>query len=252
MTIVFEERASDSPFVDTIMHGHTLSDGSTIRPAEIHWHMVLVKHEGKSQAIVVGPLTTSGVAKWGGGAEILWIRLKVGTYLPHLPNRSLLDTETPLPGASSSSFWLKGSAWQFPTYENVDTFINRLVREDVLTSDPLVHAALQDELLEAVPARTLRHRFLHTTGLTQNHIRQFERAQQAAALLREGVSILDTVYMMGYFDQPHLTRSLKRFVGKTPAQLLLTSKPCHSLQDAIRVSEYDTYVLSHQSPVASY
>ena len=67
--------------------------------------------------------------------------------------------------------------------------------------------------------RTLRHRFLRATGLTHCHIRQFERAQQAATLLRQGTSILDTVYALGYFDQPHLTRSLKQFVGHTPAQI---------------------------------
>jgi AraC-like DNA-binding protein len=39
-------------------------------------------------------------------------------------------------------------------------------------------------------------------------------------LLEQGVSILDTVEQAGYFDQPHLTRSLKRYVGYTPAQIL--------------------------------
>jgi AraC-like DNA-binding protein len=37
--------------------------------------------------------------------------------------------------------------------------------------------------------------------------------------LRQGVSILDTVEQAGYADQPHLTRSLKRLIGQTPAQL---------------------------------
>jgi AraC-like DNA-binding protein len=34
------------------------------------------------------------------------------------------------------------------------------------------------------------------------------------------MSIPDTMYELGYFDQPHLTRALKHFVGFTPAQLL--------------------------------
>ena len=71
----------------------------------------------------------------------------------------------------------------------------------------------------------MRHRFARATGLTQTHIRQFRRAQQAAALLHQGVSILDTVYETGYFDQPHLTRSLKRFIGHTPAQITQLNKP---------------------------
>lgn len=66
----------------------------------------------------------------------------------------------------------------------------------------------------------MRHRFLRATGLTQGTILQIERAKRASALLEQGVPILDTVYEAGYFDQPHLTRSLRRFVGKTPAQQL--------------------------------
>ena len=82
------------------------------------------------------------------------------------------------------------------------------------------HQALNDEPQD-IPDRTMRHRFLRATGLTQTYIRQMQRAQRAAALLEQGVPILDTVYEAGYFDQPHLTRSLKRFIGKTPAQQLV-------------------------------
>jgi methylphosphotriester-DNA--protein-cysteine methyltransferase len=88
----------------------------------------------------------------------------------------------------------------------------------VLVQDPFVNAVLQDQPQD-MASRTVRHRFLRATGLAQSHIRQFERAQQAAELLRQGVSILDTVFEAGYYDQPHLTRSLKRWIGFTPAQL---------------------------------
>ena len=37
-----------------------------------------------------------------------------------------------LPEATSTSFWLSGSAWQFPTYENAETFVDRLVRDGLL------------------------------------------------------------------------------------------------------------------------
>jgi AraC-like DNA-binding protein len=83
---------------------------------------------------------------------------------------------------------------------------------------------IQDHPQET-PSRTIRHRFLRATGLSRSHIRQIERAQQAAALLRQGVSIPDTVFKLGYFDQPHLTRSLKRWVGHTPAQLMRVMEP---------------------------
>jgi methylphosphotriester-DNA--protein-cysteine methyltransferase len=98
------------------------------------------------------------------------------------------------------------------------------VQEELLVCDPVVSAVLQDQP-QAMAPRTIRHRFLHATGLTQKHIRQHERALQTARLLQQGVSILDTTYELGYFDQPHLTRSLKQFIGHTPTQLVQLSQP---------------------------
>lgn len=215
MSIIYEQRSSDAPFVDTIIHGRSVSDGSSIRPAENGWHLVFARHNGDRLPIIVGPWTTSGIASWGNDSEILWIKFKLGVFMPHLPPGDILDTETILPSASSKSFWLKGSTYQYPDYDNVEVFIDRLVQEEVLVRDPVVSAALRDRLPE-MSMRTLRYRFQRATGLTQSHIDQLKRAQRAAALLHQGVPILDTVYEAGYFDQPHLTRALKRFIGQTP------------------------------------
>ncbi len=225
MGFVVEQRASDSPYVETIMRGRTAGAGSTIRPAECHWHMVFVRcaSRGGLSPLVVGPLPTAGVVSYTEGAEILWIKFKLGAFMPHLPPRDSLNAETILPGAGSRSFWLKGSAWQFPDYDNAETFIDRLVREEVLVRDPVVNAVLQDQP-QALSTRTLQHRFLRATGLTQSHIHQFGRAQRAAALLRQGKSILDTVDEVGYYDQPHLTRSLKQWIGHTPTQFIRLSQ----------------------------
>ena len=224
MSITHEERSSDSPYVETIMHGRTLSDGSPVRPAECHWHMVFVRKDGELRVVFVGPWTTAGFTYYAAGAEILWIKFGLGTFMPHLPASNFLDAETILPGAASQSFWLKGSPWQFPDYENAETFVERLVRNDVLVRDPLVEVVLRGQP-QGLSARTLRHRFLRATGLTQSRIRQIQRAQRAAALLRQGKPIFDAVHEVGYFDQPHMTRSLKQWVGHTPAQIVRMSNP---------------------------
>ena len=233
MSIRYEERLSDSPYVETIMHGWTESDGSTVRPAESHWHMVLRRLNGTVDFLVVGPWMRAGVISYTEGAELIWIKFKLGTFLPHLPTRHLLDSEMILPGASGKSFWLKDSAWQFPTHENADTFVDRLAREGLLARDEVVNAVLDEQPIVAAE-RTVRHRFLQATGMAYNHIRQIERARGAAALLEQGVSILDVVEQGGYFDQPHLTRALKQWVGKTPAQILRIGESggtCHLIQD---------------------
>lgn len=222
MGFITEERGSDSPFVETLAHGFSAGSGSVIRPAESHWHMVFTRYQGRSHPIITGPLTTSGVVPFSEGAEIIWIKFKHGVFMPHLPPGNFLDLEAALPEASARSFWLDGSAWPFPDLENIDTFLNRLARRGVLAFDPLVGAVLRNEKHDYSP-RTVRHRFLRATGLSQNQVHQIERAQRAAVLLGQGLPILDTVSETGYFDQPHLTRALKLWVGQTPFQLLRES-----------------------------
>jgi AraC-like DNA-binding protein len=58
----------------------------------------------------------------------------------------------------------------------------------------------------------------HVTGLTSNRIRQIVRAREAAERLRRGDSILDVTHDLGYADQAHLTRDLKRLTGYTPGR----------------------------------
>ncbi len=214
----FEERRSDSPFVEAIMHGTITEPAQLIRPAETRWHLVFVRAEGFTHAIKVGPWTSAGVAEFRGVADVLWIRFKLGAFMPHMPVRSFLNSETVLPRASEGRVSLDSAAWQMPTYENVDTFLAQLARRGALAHDPLVDDVLQDQR-STLASRTVRHRFLHSTGLTQRHIVQVERAQRAADLLRQGASIPDTMFDLDYFDQPHLTRSLRQLVGHTPAQL---------------------------------
>ncbi len=224
MIINLEERSTDSPYVEAVMHGYTAVSGSTIRPAESHWHMVFVKVNGRTHSLAVGPLTTSGLASWGGGAEILWVKFKLGTFMPHWPTRKFLDSETNLPGASRNTFWLHSSTWQLPDYDNVETFVDWLARDDLLVCDPVVNTVLQDRTPD-VSSRTVRHRFLQATGLSHNYIRQMNRAQEAAALLEQGTPTLDVVFELGYYDQPHLTRSLKQFIGYTPGQVARLNQP---------------------------
>jgi hypothetical protein len=182
-----------------------------------------VKYQGQTKAIITGPQKSPGIASWKRDAEILWIKFKPGIFVPHLSFNRLVDKETTLPEASSGSFWLKGSAWQIPDVEHVDVFLDRLERQELLVRDMLVNAVLQNQSVDLSP-RTLRHRFLQATGMSKNDFQQIERAQRAELLLRQGTSIPHTVYRLGYFDQPHLTRSLKRWVGHTPAQLLVLNK----------------------------
>jgi AraC-like DNA-binding protein len=84
--------------------------------------------------------------------------------------------------------------------------------------DPVVEAAIRGHTPD-MSIRSLQYRFLQATGLTHKTIQQIERARFAVSLLERGTPILDAAFELGYFDQAHLTNSLKRFIGRTPAHI---------------------------------
>jgi hypothetical protein len=225
MLFNFEERLSDSPFVERIWRAQSERTGDFLSVAASQWEMVVSKYQGDTTITVRGPetkVTPMHVTLVGG--EFFGIIFKYGAFMPHFPISDLVDRDLDLPDASSKSFWLNGSVWQFPNYENADTFIERLVREDLLVSDPIIESVLRGEPQELSP-RSIQRRFVQSTGLTKGSIRKIERARQATMLLQQGVSILDTVERTGYSDQAHLTRVLRHLIGKTPAQIIHKSEP---------------------------
>ena len=225
MIFNFEERLSDSPFVERIWRTQSERTGDFLSVAASQWEMVVSKYRGETTVTVRGPetkATSMHVTLIGG--EFFGIVFKYGAFMPHFPVSDLVDGDVDLPDASSKSFWLNGSAWPFPNYENADTFVDRLVRESLLDCDPIIETVLRGEPQELSP-RSVQRRVLQATGLTQSSIRQIERARHATMLLQQGISILDTVERAGYSDQAHLTRALKYLIGKTPAQIINKSEP---------------------------
>jgi len=182
---------------------------------------VVVATSGNETTVTArGPETRASEADFPAEAEFFGIVFKLGAFMPHLPVKTLLSRrDATLPEASSGSFWLHGSAWELPTFENADVFVDMLIRRGILVRDPVVEAAVRGHDEPDVSVRSLQYRFLRATGLTRKTIRQIERAHGAVSLLEGGTPIADAALELGYFDQAHLTNSLKRFVGRTPAQI---------------------------------
>ncbi len=218
MLIMEQDRPSDSPYVERVWRAHSEGGGSFLSVAEYRSELVVTRHQGQVSVTVRGPETTATRLSYPPDAEWLGIRLKPGAFLALWPARDLVDGGVTLPEAIRTSFWLDGSAWQVPDYENVDTFVAWLVRGGLLVIDQAVPAALRGDPREA-SLRTVQRRFVQATGVTRNTARQIERARYATLLLKRGDSIVEVTHAAGYFDQPHLTRSLKRLIGQTPAEI---------------------------------
>ena len=123
------------------------------------------------------------------------------------------------PAATPSSVWLDGCRWEIPTPENADVFVDRLVRQGLVIRDPVVAESLEADV-DGISTRTLQRRVARATGLTRSVIRQIARAEQAVDALGRGLAPPEVAQLVGYSDQAHLIRSLKRFMGQTPAQVV--------------------------------
>jgi hypothetical protein len=225
----FEERPSDSPFVERVWRTRSERAGSFTSISTIFWSMVISKCRGRIAISLHGPETGATCKEFPDEAEWFGIMFKLGSFVPYIPPGSLIDGNIVLPETSARSFSLCHSSWQFPNYENADTFVDQLVRSGILVHDPVMSAIHQGQS-PSLSLRSIQYRFLRSTGLSQRTIRQIERARYAASLLKQGLSIFDTVCEAGYSDQPHLTRSLRHFIGHTPAEIPTT--PIIALHDS--------------------
>lgn len=219
MPLTFDERRSDVTLVQTVWRTHSELPGTFTSVAVTHWEMVVTRRKGTTTLTVRGPETKATLAPIPSDAQFFGIAFNHGAFMPALPTEPLVDKAIDLPHASDNSFWLQGRAWRFPSYENADAFVGRLVRAGVLVLDHVVDDAVRRRPT-GLSRRTVRRRFQRATGLTPAVIGQIDRARHATALLQRGVSILDTVNETGYFDQSHLSRSLKQFTGYTPGEIL--------------------------------
>jgi hypothetical protein len=218
MSVVYEDRLPDTLFVETVWRTQAKSDGCDVVSADMCWDMLIVIQDGKTRVSVFEPMTTIAHIPHIEGQEWIGIRFKPWIFMPHLPSDKLVNRGIALPEAAAKSFWLASSTWECPTYNNVESFVHRLVRDGLLFRDPVVEAALQGYPQE-LSFRTIQRRFQRVTGLTQRTVRAIKRAQQAATLLRSSIPILDVVHQAGYADQQTMTKSLKHLMGLTPAQI---------------------------------
>ncbi len=220
MFLSFNDRLSDSPFVERVWGCRSDQAGIFLSVAANHFEMAVTRHKGKTFLTLRGPETKATTVDCPADGEWLGIRFKLGTFMPRLTPGNLRDrNDVTLPDATSRSFWLNGSAWEYPDFENADTFVTRLVQKGIIARDSVVDAALHGQR-GALSLRSAQRHFLRATGLTHTTVRQIERARHATNLLKQGASILDTVHEAGYFDQAHLTRSLKYRIGQTPAEII--------------------------------
>jgi len=215
-----EGRPSRSLFLEETWRARSAPEQAFISVAASHWEMVVTRRLGSARLTVRGPETRATAVPIPVDAEFFGMQFSLGTFMPSLPPRQLVDRSLTLPQVTATSFRFHDSVWELPGPDNADDFVEQLARSGLLVHDPVASAALRGDV-SGLSTRSVERRVSRATGLTRGVIRRIHRAERAVELLAGGMSAADVARQAGYADQPHLTRSLKRFVGQTPSQIAM-------------------------------
>jgi hypothetical protein len=218
MNLRFTTRRSDSPWVDAVWTCTSEQVSEMTSVAGARCGLVFWEYDGRRYAGVSGPETATGTAPVPEGATFVGIEFAIGTSLRGLPSSSLVDGGVEFPDTTRRSFQFAGSRWETPGSDDAEALVEHLVRAGAVARDPLLGEVLRGGRPE-VSDRTLERRFRAATGLTRGAVRQIERAREAAYLLAAGKGATDVVASLGYFDQSHLARALRRYIGRTATKL---------------------------------
>jgi AraC-like DNA-binding protein len=220
MFLRFRDRPSDSPYIERVWRGRSDGGGPFVSVAAGHLELVVTRLADLTMVTIRGPETRATTIDCPPDGEWAAIRFRLGAHMPALPTHLLVDhRDVDLPVAADGSFALLGSRWPLPDLDNAERYVDALARRGVIARDDAVEAAMRGDR-QRLTSRSVQRHFRRTTGMTHGQFRQIQRARHAANLLRDGAPILDTVHEAGYFDQAHLTRSLKILIGETPASII--------------------------------
>ncbi|MFD0782405.1 helix-turn-helix domain-containing protein [Micromonospora azadirachtae] len=218
----FEHRETeiDVNFVDRVWRTHSDAEETMTSAARTSWHLIFSRTQGRLLAGLRGPETRATVAPVPSGTEFLGVRFAFGAVLRPHPAASAVDGYVPIPVTESGRIIIGAEDWEAPTFDNVEHFVRRLRNAGLLVRSRLGH---EDQFAErpggGPTARTLQRRYRAIIGLSRTAVRQIDRANAAATMLRDGVDWRTVAETSGYFDQAHLGHALRRYVGCTAREL---------------------------------
>jgi hypothetical protein len=220
MGLIFGAGVGELPLVQRVWSARCDAATSFTSVVKGSSMIAFARHGDRWTVHLRGPETRATQLTCPEGWEFFGVELEPGAYLPLFPPSGLADLKDALlPTLSGYRIVLDNRAWEMPTEQNVDVFINRLVQAGLLFFDPLVDEIRHGERPRAMSERTAQIRFRRAMGISCRKLVSIEQAQRAAQLLAAGGSIADVVTGCGYYDQPQLTRAMRWATGHTPSEL---------------------------------
>ena len=220
MGLIFNAVAGELPLVQRVWSAScdaTTWFASAAKPSSM---IAFARYRGRLTVHLRGPETRGTSLPCPEGCEFFGVELRLGAYLPLYPPSGLTDlNDALLPTLPGDRILLANQDWETPTEQNVDVFLDRLVRAGLLIFDPLVDEIRHGERPRGMSERIAQIRFRRAVGISHRKLVSIEQAQHAAQLLTAGRSIAEVVTASGYYDQPQLARAMRWAIGHTPGEL---------------------------------
>jgi hypothetical protein len=216
-SLLWRERQSDSPFVESIWASHALADISRTVIADPCISIALLKDAEGARVVVMGPKTKAYTMLLPRGHTCTTIRLKPGVFLKGIPTNQLTNNLVIFPVDAKARFRLGKKSLRFPDFDQAEQLVEQLQQLGYLSYSSPDGVAAKDAGHPS--ARTRFRRIRRVTGLSPYQLYQLQRMHQAVRLLKQGVPAARVAMELEFVDQSHLTRASKQFLGHTPGQL---------------------------------
>lgn len=225
MAFLYEEKQSDSVYVQTIWRTQDISDGVYMAEADGCWDLIFTTDNTGTTILLSGPTSQPTPSPYKKGNQNLGIQFKPGTIMTAAAAWAMRNKVQCIQAEQDGTFTLFGSVWTIPTFATAETFVAQLAAQGFLAQDAVVASVLQHEQ-PAVGKRSVQRHFADTTTISPGYLQRIAQARVAIGLLRQNNMPLTAIaYEAGYADQAHMNRALKQLAGLTPAEIAATEGP---------------------------
>lgn len=211
-------RSSPHPWIDTVWRTISLEDGVYRATPDGSWDLILsYGPDGEPSLWLTGQATEPVDVPYSGGSHAVVVSFAAHVFLP-FEGQVLTGATTRLLPVQGDHFALNGVELPLPTFEDAETLVDKMIAAGLLKSNDLVAKAFSASP-KAASKRSAQQHFKRTTGITQKDFEQIRRAQEAVRLLKSGASAAAVATELGYTDQPHMIKSIKKIMGYLPSNL---------------------------------
>jgi AraC-like DNA-binding protein len=218
MTQKHSRRSSSHPWIETVWQTVCLTDGIYRATPDGSWDLIFRQTPGTPPVVFLAgqgkePVDVPYVA----GEHGVVISFAAHVYVSQ-DKQTGRNAGVRFLSVDEDSFMLNGVKLPLPTFQNAEQLTDMMVAANLLQSDDLVAQAFTAHP-KAASKRAVQERFKKITGITQQDFQLIRRAQEAVRRLKAGDKPVTVAVDLGYTDQPHMIKSIKKIMGQLPSNL---------------------------------